>query len=70
MATKAKLKANMNRKKQRGVSIKFRDLMAYDDLIYSEISYPVRGLLNFKALTMYRTSSCISLDLIGINPLI
>ena len=60
----------MNRKIQRGVGIKFRDLMADDDLIYSEISNPVRGLLNFIVLTMYRTSSCISLDLIGINPLI
>ena len=60
----------MNRKRQKGVGIQFLDLMADDDLIYIEISNAVRGLLNLIALTMYRTPSCICLDLIGINPLI
>ena len=70
MATQSKLMASMNRKRQRGVGIKLRDLMADDDRIYSEISNHVRRLLNFIALTMYQTPSCISQDLTGINLLI
>ena len=70
MATKAKSTAIKVRKKQRGVGINFRDLMAVKDLILSEISNPVRGLFKLIVLTKNLIPNCVSLHLIGINLLI